>query len=104
MGCSHDTASFAVESIRRWWREMGQPLYAKAGGVLVADSGGSNGYRLRLWKVELQRWANETGLDVTVCHYPPGTSKWNKIEHRLFSEITKNWRGRPWRAIRSSSI
>ena len=75
---------------------MGHPPYAKAGGILVcADSGGSNGYRLRLWKVELQRWANETGLDVTVCHYPPGTSKWNKIEHRLFSEITKNWRGRP---------
>ena len=96
VGCSHDTASFAVESIRRWWGEMGHPLYAKAGGILVcADSGGSNGYRLRLWKVELQRWANETGLDVTVCHYPPGTSKWNKIEHRLFSEITKNWRGRP---------
>jgi hypothetical protein len=96
VGCSHDTSSFAVESIRRWWGEMGQPFYAKAGGVLVcADSGGSNGYRLRLWKVELQRWANETGLDVTVCHYPPGTSKWNKIEHRLFSEITKNWRGRP---------
>jgi hypothetical protein len=96
VGCSHDTASFAVESIRRWWVEMDHPLYAKAGGILVcADSGGSNGYRLRLWKVELQRWANETGLDVTVCHYPPGTSKWNKIEHRLFSEITKNWRGRP---------
>ena len=63
--------------------------------MICADSGGSNGYRLRLWKVELQRWANETGLDVTVCHYPPGTSKWNKIEHRLFSDITKNWRGRP---------
>ena len=95
-GCSHDTSSFAVESIRRWWREMGHPLYAEAEEVLVcADSGGSNGYRLRLWKVELQHWANEAGLDVTVCHYPPGTSKWNKIEHRLFSEITKNWRGRP---------
>ena len=96
VGCSHDMSSFAVESIRRWWREMGHPLYPKAGGILIcADSGGSNGYRLRLWKLELQRWANETGLDVTVCHYPPGTSKWNKIEHRLFSEITKNWRGRP---------
>jgi transposase len=96
VGCSHDTASFAVESIRRWWREMGRPLYPEAEGVLIcADSGGSNGYRLRLWKVELQHWANETGLDVTVCHYPPGTSKWNKIEHRLFSEVTKNWRGRP---------
>ena len=96
VGCSHDTSSFAVESIRRWWREMGHPLYPEAEEVLVcADSGGSNGYRLRLWKVELQHWANEAGLDVTVCHYPPGTSKWNKIEHRLFSEITKNWRGRP---------
>jgi hypothetical protein len=72
------------------------PLYHEAEGVLVCtDSGGSDGYRLRLWKLELQRWANEAGLDVTVCHYPPGTSKWNKIEHRLFSEITKNWRGRP---------
>ena len=96
VGCSHDTASFAVESIRRWWREMGQPIYPQAKEVLIcADSGGSNGYRLRLWKVELQRWADETGLDVTVCHYPPGTSKWNKIEHRLFSYITMNWRGRP---------
>lgn len=96
VGCSHDTSSFAVESIRRWWREMGRPLYPQAEAVLIcADSGGSNGYRLRLWKVELQRWATETGLDVTVCHYPPGTSKWNKIEHRLFSYITMNWRGRP---------
>src|SRR5208283_3467042 len=96
VGCSHDTASFAVESIRRWWREMGHPLYPQAKRVLIcADSGGSNGYRIRLWKLELQRWANETELDVTVCHYPPGTSKWNKIEHRLFSHITMNWRGRP---------
>jgi hypothetical protein len=96
VGCSHDTASFAVESIRRWWREMGQALYPQGEKVLIcADSGGSNGYRIRLWKLELQRWANETGLDVTVCHYPPGTSKWNKIEHRLFSYITMNWRGRP---------
>src|SRR5512135_2961941 len=96
VGCSHYTASFAVYSIRRWWREMGAPLYPQAEEVLIcADSGGSNGYRLRLWKVELQRWANETGLEVTVCHYPPGTSKWNKIEHRLFSHITMNWRGRP---------
>ena len=96
VGCSHDTASFAVESIRRWWRKMGHALYPQAEQVLVcADSGGSNGYRLRLWKAELQRWANEAGLDVTVCHYPPGTSKWNKIEHRLFSYITMNWRGRP---------
>jgi hypothetical protein len=96
VGCSHDTASFAVESIRRWWRQMGHPLYPQAGEVLIcADSGGSNGYRIRLWKLELQRWADETRLDVTVCHYPPGTSKWNKIEHRLFSHITTNWRGRP---------
>jgi hypothetical protein len=96
VGCSHDTASFAVESIRRWWREMGHALYPQAERVLIcADSGGSNGYRIRLWKVELQRWANEAGLDVTVGHYPPGTSKWNKIEHRLFSYITMNWRGRP---------
>jgi Rhodopirellula transposase DDE domain len=96
VGCSHDTASFAVESIRRWWREMGHALYPRAEQVLIgADSGGSNGYRIRLWKLELQRWANEAGVDVTVCHYPPGTSKWNKIEHRLFSYITMNWRGRP---------
>jgi hypothetical protein len=96
VGCSHDTASFAVESIRRWWREMGHALYGQADQVLIcADSGGSSGYRIRLWKVELQRWANEAGLHVTVCHYPPGTSKWNKIEHRLFSYITMNWRGRP---------
>jgi hypothetical protein len=96
VGCSHDTASFAVESIRRWWREMGHSLYPQGDQVLIcSDSGGSSGYRLRLWKVELQRWADETGLDVTVCHYPPGTSKWNKIEHRLFSFITMNWRGRP---------
>jgi Rhodopirellula transposase DDE domain len=96
VGCSHDTASFAVESIRRWWREMGHALYPQAEQVLIgADSGGSNGYRIRLWKLELQRWANEAGVDVTVCHYPPGTSKWNKIEHRLFSYITMNWRGRP---------
>jgi hypothetical protein len=96
VGCSHDTATFAVESIRRWWRKMGRPLFRPAEGVLIcADSGGSNSYRIRLWKLELQRWANETGLDVTVCNYPPGTSKWNKIEHRLFSNITMNWRGRP---------
>jgi hypothetical protein len=96
VGCSHDTASFAVESIRRWWQAMGSELYPEAEQVLIcADSGGSNGYRLRLWKVELQRWADEACLDVTVCHYPPGTSKWNKVEHRLFSHITMNWRGRP---------
>jgi hypothetical protein len=96
VGCSHDTAGFAVENIRRWWREMGHTLYPQAEQILIcADSGGSNGYRYRLWKVELYRWATETGLDVTVCHYPSGTSKWNKIEHRLFSYITMNWRGRP---------
>jgi len=99
VGCSHDTSSFAVASIRRWWQEMGQELYLEARHVLIcADSGGSNGYRLRLWKVELQRWATEVALDVTVCHYPPGTSKWNKIEHRLFSHIAMNWRGRPLRS------
>jgi transposase len=96
VGCDHDTASFAVESIRQWWHSMGEDLYPDADGLLIcADGGGSNGYRLRLWKVELQRWADETGSEVTVCHLPPGTSKWNKIEHRLFSHITMNWRGRP---------
>jgi transposase len=96
VGCSHDTAGFAVESIRRWWQVMGQALYPDAGHILIcADSGGSNGYRLRLWKLELQRWVNEAGPEVTVCHFPPGTSKWNRIEHRLFSHITMNWRGRP---------
>jgi len=96
VGCSHDTAQFAVESIRRWWRGMGAGLYPRAGHLLIcADAGGSNGYRLHLWKYELQRWADEVGLDVTVCHCPPGTSKWNKIEHRLFCHITMNWRGRP---------
>ncbi len=96
VGTDHDTATFAVESIRRWWRSMGAPLYPKAECLLIcADGGGSNGYRSRLWKVELQRLATGTGLEVTVCHFPPGTSKWNKIEHRLFSHITMNWRGRP---------
>jgi len=96
VGCAHDTARFAVESIRRWWQVMGHSLYPQADHILIcADSGGSNGYRLRLWKLELQRWVNESGLEVTVCHFPPGTSKWNRIEHRLFSHITMNWRGRP---------
>ena len=96
VGCDHDTASFAVESIRRWWIQMGNALYKKAKQVLIcADSGGSNGYRVRLWKVELQELADTLGLTVTVCHLPPGTSKWNKIEHRLFSHISLNWRGRP---------
>ena len=96
VGTDHDTAVFAVESIRRWWRSMGTPLYPDATRLLVtADAGGSNGSRLRLWKLELQRLADETGLEIAVCHFPPGTSKWNKIEHRLFSAITQNWRGRP---------
>lgn len=96
VGTDHDTASFAVEGIRRWWRSMGQPLYPAATRLLItADSGGSNGYRVRLWKLELQKLADETGLEVAVCHFPPGTSKWNKIEHRLFSAISQNWRGKP---------
>jgi transposase len=96
VGTDHDTAAFAVESIRRWWRTMGEALYPDATRLLVtADAGGSNGYRLRLWKLELQRLADETGLAIAVRHFPPGTSKWNKVEHRLFSAITQNWRGRP---------
>ena len=96
VGVDHDTASFAVESIRRWWRSMGQPLYRNATRLLItAAAGGSNRYRLRLWKLELQKLADETGLEMAVCHFPPGTSKWNKIEHRLFSAITQNWRGKP---------
>lgn len=96
VGIDHDTAAFAVESIRRWWYLMGQPLYPDARQLLItADGGGSNGTRLRLWKVELQKLADETGLEIAVCHLPPGTSKWNKIEHRLFSYISQNWRGKP---------
>jgi hypothetical protein len=96
VGCDHDTASFAVASIRRWWKCMGCEVYPEAPHLLIcADSGGSNGYRIRLWKYELQSLVDETGLGVTVCHLPPGTSKWNKIEHRLFSHISMNWRGRP---------
>jgi transposase len=96
VGIDHNTSRFATETIRRWWCEMGKPVYPKADRLLVtADAGGSNGYRCRLWKVALQQLANTIGLDVTVCHFPPGTSKWNKIEHRLFSRITVNWRGRP---------
>ena len=96
VGVDHDTATFAVESIRRWWFTMGRPTYPKAKRLLItADSGGSNGSRLRLWKVELQKLANETELRIAVCHFPPGTSKWNKIEHRLFSFISQNWRGKP---------
>jgi hypothetical protein len=96
VGTDHDTAVFAVESIRRWWRQVGADAYPSARRLLVtADGGGSNGSRLRLWKAELARFADETGLAVTVVHLPPGTSKWNKVEHRLFSHITMNWRGRP---------
>jgi hypothetical protein len=96
VGIDHDTAAFAVESIRRWWRSMGRPLYRSRRRLLImADAGGSNGPRLRLWKVELQRLANELGLEISVSHFPPGTSKWNKIEHRLFSFISMNWRGKP---------
>jgi hypothetical protein len=100
VGISHDTAEFAVASIRRWWDELGCERYAGARRIVVtADSGGSNGSRSRLWKWELQQWADETGLIVEVCHYPPGTSKWNKIEHRLFCHITRNWRGRPLETV-----
>ncbi len=96
VGIDHDTAAFAVEAIRRWWHTMGKPAFADAQALLItADGGGSNGSRLRLWKVELQGFANETKMPISVCHLPPGTSKWNKIEHRLFSFITKNWRGKP---------
>jgi hypothetical protein len=96
VGVDHDTASFAVESIRRWWQSMGRDCYPSASRLLItADAGGSNGARVRLWKVELQKMADETGLRITVCHFPPGTSKWNKIEHRLFSFISQNWRGKP---------
>jgi hypothetical protein len=96
VGTDHDTAAFAVESIRRWWTAMGQATYPAAWRLLVtADAGGSNSYRTRAWKAELAAFALEAGLAVTVCHFPPGTSKWNKIEHRLFSHITMNWRGRP---------
>ncbi|MBI4783297.1 MAG: ISAzo13 family transposase [Oscillatoriophycideae cyanobacterium NC_groundwater_1537_Pr4_S-0.65um_50_18] len=96
VGIDHDTAQFAVESIRRWWYEMGLPLYPNARQLLItADCGGSNGYRVRLWKLELQRLADETGLDIEVCHFPPGTSKWNKSEHQMFCHISQNWRGRP---------
>jgi transposase len=96
VGQDHDTATCAVESLRRWWRQIGQPAYPEARRLLIsADGGGSNGSRLRLWKWELARWAREIGIEITVCHLPPGTSKWNRIEHRLFSHISMNWRGRP---------
>jgi hypothetical protein len=96
VGIDHDTAAFAVRTIGRWWQKMGRPLYRGAEALLItADAGGSNGARIRLWKWELQQLANRTGLSITVCHFPPGTSKWNKIEHRLFSYISTNGRGRP---------
>jgi len=98
IGTDHDTAAFAAASIRGWWRAEGRRLYPDARQLLItADSGGSNGPRLRLWKWELQRFADETGLSLSVCHFPPGTSKWNKVEHRLFSFISSNWRGEPLR-------
>jgi len=96
VGRDADTATFAVESIRGWWSSMGKKLYPSASKILItADSGGSNGYRTRLWKVELQQLADEVGKTITVCHFPPGTSKWNKVEHRLFSYISLNWQGKP---------
>ena len=96
VGVDHDTAEFAVETLRRWWEKIGQLRYPSATELMVtADGGGSNGSRVRMWKVALQRLADETGLRITVCHFPPGTSKWNKIEHRMFSHISMNWRGKP---------
>ena len=98
VGTDHDTGAFAVASIRGWWRSEGRRMYPDAKTILItADGGGSNGWRLRLWKVELQKFADQTGLEISVCHFPPGTSKWNKIEHRLFSFISSNWRGEPLR-------
>ena len=96
VGIDHDTAEFAVQSIKKWWECMGKKRYPDAKRLMItADGGGSNGSRVKLWKIELQKFATETGLEISVCHFPPGTSKWNKIEHRLFSFITKNWRGKP---------
>ena len=100
VGVNHDTAEFAVESIRRWWKNMGVLAYPAATELFVtADAGGSNGHRIRLWKTELQKLSDETGLQIQVSHYPPGTSKWNKIEHRMFCHMTKNWRGRPLESL-----
>jgi hypothetical protein len=96
VGIDADTAEFAVESIRQWWRRLGKKKYSKAGALMIcADSGGSNAHRSHLWKRELQKLANQLKITISVCHFPPGTSKWNKIEHRLFSYITMNWRGHP---------
>lgn len=98
VGTDHDTGAFAVASISGWWRYEGRRLYPNAASILItADGGGSNGWRLRLWKLQLQKFADQTGLCVSVCHFPPGTSKWNKVEHRLFSFISSNWRGEPLR-------
>ncbi len=103
VGTDHDTAEFAVETIGRWWRNMGRLAYPEATDLLItADGGGSNASRSRLWKVELQSLADDTGLSITVCHFPPGTSKWNKIEHRMFSHITRNWRGRPLETVETA--
>ena len=100
VGISADTAQFAVASIRNWWYSMGVERYPATKQLLItADGGGSNGSRNRLWKTELQKFANETGLEISVCHFPPGTSKWNKIEHRMFSQISKNWRGKPLESL-----
>jgi hypothetical protein len=102
VGTSHDTSAFAVESIRQWWTLMGRETYPNSKRLLItADCGGSNGYRIRAWKAELQALANETGLTIDVLHFPPGTSKWNKVEHRLFSYISINWRGRPLDTFRT---
>jgi hypothetical protein len=96
VGIDHDTPEFAVASISRWWSQMGRKVYPNASELLItADAGGSNGYRSRLFKIELQKFADRTGLTIGVSHFPPGTSKWNKIEHRMFCHITENWRGRP---------
>jgi len=102
VGDTADTSSFAVEAIRRWWYSMGQPRFPDATTLLItADAGGSNGHRVKLWKVELAKLAAETGLAITVCHYPPGTSKWNRIEHKMFSFISMNWRGKPLTSVRT---
>ena len=96
VGVDHNTAAFALESVRRWWNQVGSGAYPHAQRLLITcDAGGSNGWRNRAWKTGLARFARDTGLQVTVCHFPPGTSKWNRIEHRLFAFITMNWRGKP---------
>ena len=101
VGTDHETACFAVNAIRRWWVTMEKKRYPKAKRLLITANGGSNGYRVRLWKVELQKLADELQRPITVCHFPPGTRKWNKIEHWLFSFITINWRGKPLRTYRA---